>query len=428
MVPVFAPSLASLSLRCQPYGAYLGLALLTACASKPTAGHDAGPDAAGSQGDGSVTSKPHGDATIAAPDLRPDGKDAPTMSATGGLPFGWTSPIPIGKPGWQNTPTPLCDVHQGLGMGTTDGVWADSRGVFVLGTAECIYIDQILAGCPNDGQGQWTAILAFNDGSGWRQLWEGGYMPYVEFTGVPNGPLLLTGPGCGLSVLDPGAGTATCWLDLPGSSFDPHPTFVVNPAVAYQGDSNHNTVNGSFFDYRDGAWTLAIPNLPENINAIWGTEDVAYLAGDYQLYTWSSASPSALVSLSNAPSARYTAAWGLAGNDVWFGNSAGQVVHYDGTRFTVLQVSAPERRGIQGLWGQGDRLYFRTQTEFGRVVNGRAETLLTATIDDNGAVTGMWGTSPSDVFLSLQGVLDEAMTPCRHNSMFWFDGQTFHQF
>jgi hypothetical protein len=130
----------------------------------------------------------------------------------------------------------------------------------------------------------------------------------------------------------------------------------------------------------------------------------------------------------NAPSARYTAAWGLADNDVWFGNSAGQLVHYDGTGFTVLAVSAPERRGIVGLWGQGDRLYFRTQTEFGRVVGGRAEVLLTAPRDENATVAGMWGTSPNDVFLAITGALDSSMTPCRHNSMFWFDGQTFHQF
>jgi hypothetical protein len=292
-----------------------------------------------------------------------------------------------------------------------------------------VYVDQILAGCPNDGQGHSSPVLEFNDGSGWRLLWEGTFMPYVEFTGIPNGPLLLTGPDCGLTELDPGTGTETCWLALHGESWKPQPTFVVNPAVAYQADSGGgSTDNGRFFDYRAGAWTLEIPKLPEPINAIWGTETLVYLAGDYQLYTWASASPSALVPMPNAPSARYTAAWGLAENDVWFGNSAGQLVHYDGTSFTVLQVSVPERRGIQGLWGQGDRLYFRTQTEFGRVVNGRAETLLTAPVDDNGAVAGMWGTSPADVFLAIEGVLDTNMTPCRHNSMFWFDGQTFHQF
>ena len=307
-------------------------------------------------------------------------------------------------------------------MGETAGVWADARGVFVLGSTECIYVDRILAGCPNDGQGHQSVVLEFNDGSGWRTIFETPFMVYVELGGIPNGPLLLTGRGCGLTQLDPDTGTETCWLELTGSSWDPQPTFVVNPAVAYVAD------NGRFFDYRAAAWTLELAKLPEAINAIWGTEDVAYLAGDYQLYSWARTDPSSLVPLPDAPSARYTAAWGFAEHDVWFGNSAGQLVHFDGTSFTVLQVSAPERRGILGLWGQGDRLYYYTLTEFGRVAGGRSETLLTVPVDQNAEVAGMWGTSPNEVFLAVQGVLDDNMTPCRHNSMVWFDGQTFHQF
>jgi hypothetical protein len=404
------------------------LALLAACTSKHAGIHDAGADATTPARDGPATRDGLAERAGPVPDLRPTSGDAPTPSATGGLPFGWTSSVPIGVPGWQGTQTPLCDVHQGLGFGDTAGVWADARGVFVLGTTDCVYVDRVLAGCPNDGEGHMTAVLEQNDGSGWRLLWEDTYLPYVELAGIPDGPLLYTGPGCGLIQIDPASGVETCWLELEGEPWIPQPTFVVSPAVAYQADNRFATETGRFLQYRAGTWTLAIAQQPEAINAIWGSESLAFLAGDYQLYTWSSAAPAALQPMPNAPSARYTAAWGFADNDVWFGNSAGQLVHYDGTGFAVLQVSAPERRGIVGLWGQGDQLYFRTQTEFGRVVGGRAQTLLTAPRDENATVSGMWGTSPHDVFLAIEGALDSSMSPCRHNSMFWFDGQTFHQF
>ena len=415
-----------------PWGMAVVLGLLASCAAKRTSSSDAAHDAGtSSDSDGAAAQPSRPDALTRTIDEGQATMDGPTASATGSLPFGWQSSLPVGAPGWQSAPTPLCDVNQGLGMGDTVGVWADSRGVFVFGTTECVYIDEFLAGCPNDGQGHQSPVLELNDGAGWRQLWQGpSFMPYVEFTGIPNGPLLLTGPDCGLSRLDPSSGTESCWLQLMGESWNSQPTFVVNPAVTYQVDSGSgiDKSSGRFLDYRAGTWTVEVPSLPEAINAIWGTENLAYLGGDYQLYTWQSSTPSALVPMPNAPSAHYTAAWGLADTDVWFGNSAGQLVHYDGTSFTVLQVSAPERRGIQGLWGQGDRLYFHTQTEFGRVVNGTAETLLTAPLDDNGAVAGMWGISSTDVFIALGGVLDPNMTPCRHNSMFWFDGVAFHQF
>jgi hypothetical protein len=61
-------------------------------------------------------------------------------------------------------------------------------------------------------------------------------------------------------------------------------------------------------------------------------------------------------------------------------------------------------------------------------VNRGSETLLAVPVDQNAELAGLWGTSATDVFLAVQGALDNEIIPCRHNSMFWFDGQTFHQF
>jgi len=85
-----------------------------------------------------------------------------------------------------------------------------------------------------------------------------------------------------------------------------------------------------------------------------------------------------------------------------------------------FQASSVDRGGILGLWGQGDQLYFNTQTEFGRVVNGASEILLTvpgSPCYGGRSSGGMWGSHPG-VFLALEGGLDYNITPCRHNSMF----------
>jgi hypothetical protein len=402
------------------------LGLIAACASKPVSIRAAGTDAASSPGDGSAILPVGRDARISPADASPSSRgDGPTMSANGDLPFGWKSSVPIGAPGWRNTPTPLCDAQQGWGLGGTSGLWADSRGVFVLGWKYCGYVDRILAGCPNDGTSGGSGILELNDGSGWRTLFEGSLGNDGTLTGIPNGPLVLTGTDCRLSQLDPDTGAETCWLEDMWTYSRSTPIFVVNPAVAYA------AADDRLFDFRAGAWTLEIKKTPETLHAVWGTEEVAYLAGDYQPYLWSRTNPSTLVALPNAPSASHNAVWGFAENDVWFGNSFGQLVHYDGTSFTVRQASAPERQGIVGLWGQGGQLYFSTSTEFGRVVDGSPETLLSlsGSPPDYGGVFlgGMWGLSPTDVFVVLAGACPDHLTPCRCNSVFWFDGQNFHQ-
>jgi hypothetical protein len=332
--------------------------------------------------------------------------------------------VPVGASGWRSTPTPLCDVEQGWAVGGTVGLWADSRGVFVLGSRYCWYSGRILAGCPVEPTDVGASILKLNDGSGWRTVFEGAFSNQSALCGIPDGPLVLTETDCHLSQLDPNTGTESCWLkDFWTSSTSP--LFVVSPETAYA------AADDRFYDFHAGVWTLEIDQTPDSIHGLWGTEDVAYLAGEYQIYLWSRANPSTLLALPNAPVARYLSAWGFAENDVWFGTSFGQLVHYDGTGFAVVQASVPERQGIRSLWGQSGQLYFGTSTEFGRLLGGSPETLLSASGSPpdygGGVVAGMWGLSPTDVFLVLAGGGSDILPPCRSQSVFWFDGQTFHQ-
>jgi hypothetical protein len=401
-----------------------GFAVLGACASKPV--HQAGIDSA--PGDVFAASSTGSDAAKVGDGRLADYASVPSPSATGELPPGWTSILPVGTPGWRQTPTPLCDVDQGWAMSFTEGLWADSRGVFVVGAKSCPWDAPPLVGCPNDGQYHDSTILAFNDGSGWRTLFDGSVDTLAwdnDVSGIPDGPVVLAGTRCGINEFDARTGQPSCWNEEELSYSGLKKIFIANAATVYA------IADTTFFDLRAGAIVQHAGEPSEKLGAVWGTEDVAYLASDYRLYRWSRANPSRLVPLANAPTGAYTAAWGFGENDVWFGNSLGQLVHYDGTDFAILQASKPEREGITRLWGQGDALYFSSATEFGRIADGHAQTLLTTSPPSQhrstGGLTGMWGTSATDVFLVLAGAGDEDTPPCRSSSAFWFDGQALHQ-
>ena len=409
-----------------------GAGLSSSCAKSPThrrstfadAGSDftdfpdAGPGAARSSPDTSTLPVDGAPATDRA---------EVSISPNGSLPFGWQSLAPVGSPGWRNSQEPLCDVRQGVGLGDTYGVWADTRGVFALVDSECIYIDETLTGCPNDGQGHQDTAVQFNDGSGWQTLFEERYTAYGGLTGFPNGPLVLTAGLCPAAFLDFGGTATDCSVpDGLSTIYPPPAVFVASSNLAYL------AVPTRLGEYRSGSWNVLLNSMPETITAIWANDNLAYLAGQYQLYSWRSQPPTGLLALPNAPAAQYTTAWALKEDDVWFGNSVGQLVHYDGTSYRILQASSVDRGGIAGMWGQGDQLYFYTQTEFGRIVDDASEILLTVPGEPpayGGAViSGLWGLSPQEVFLAIEGALDLNMTPCRHNSMFWYDGVSFHQF
>jgi hypothetical protein len=213
--------------------------LFFACAKAPTYGRvssrDAGPNLNNPADSGSATTPPSPDASPShvdgAPVPNPGGV---SMSATGSPPFGWQSVAPVGSPGWRGSQTPLCDVRQGVGLGDTHGVWADARGVFALVDSECIYIDLTLAGCPNDGQGHQDTAVEFNDGSGWRTLFEERYTPYDGFTGFPNGPLVLTRGACTAAFLDFGGTDTDC--SMPSELQSTYPPPAVLDARDHQRD------------------------------------------------------------------------------------------------------------------------------------------------------------------------------------------------
>jgi hypothetical protein len=343
------------------------------------------------------------------------------------LPPGWRSTVPVVGGGWGSEKTPLCQLQQGWGIGGTDGLFADGRGVFVLGWDDCAYIDRDFTGCPNDGSGHMFERLRLHDGSGWRIVAEASSFFNMDLAGMPGGPIFLQGDICGLAQVDLITGQQECALP-PSLAWNNS----INPTIfGVKANLAYVTTADKLVELRDGQWTTLAASLPDTINAIWAVEGCVYLAGKYQIYVWRSTSPATIVPLGQPPAGEYVAAWGFAENDVWFGNTVGQLVHYDGNGFRILQITQSSHGGIRGLWGDAGILYFHSDLELGRFrSDGQTEILLSGTPaqDSSPVVQALWGRSANEVFLSLSGIIDGPIEPCQINTLYWFDGESLHPF
>lgn len=324
--------------------------------------------------------------------------------------------VPLGAPGWRTSQEPFCDSHQGdLGA---NSVWADTRGVFAIVREACIPRGRDLPSCTEQGRMAEGTSLNFNDGSGWRvvvdqDLWG-------DLTGIENGPLLSQTSDCAVLEVQPEVRTTRCALDASNALSLRRP-FVVGPGLAYA--IGERTLYG----WRGGRWSTLVERAPEPLNALWASEAIVYVAGDYGLYSYTPGSDAELRELPNAPAAQYTSAWGFSDSDVWFGNSAGQLTHYDGQDFTRTSAVSGEYPGITGLWGNTSVLYFISWKSFGRLAEGHVETLIDGNLPDAPLQKSLWGTSPNDVFLAL-GEPAFRETTCGGALFLYFDGQEFHRF
>jgi hypothetical protein len=201
---------------------------------------------------------------------------------------------------------------------------------------------------------------------------------------------------------------------------------AVDENVAYAINGRH------VLEYRDGSWH-EVATLPDAGNAIWANAEVVIVAGEFQVFSWRVGSAPKFEALPEAPVGNYSAIWGFAADDVWLGNSSGQLVYYDGSSFSVLQVSreAPPAE-MRGLWGRDGQLFFHTSNEFGRVVAKQVEYLLEPSEASSGSgstftLNGLWGLSPKEVFLTVHDPEFDDYA-CGGQFAVWFDGTEFHRF
>lgn len=333
----------------------------------------------------------------------------------------WQPPFALGTPGWKESATPLCQSRQGS-VRAVD-VWADSRGVFSLVGQACRLVGNDLPWCPPENAVLAGATLQFNDGTGWRPWLDTSASFLGGLTGFPSGPLLLTGfSDCGLAFID-GPASGACLI--------PRDDFA-NPVRAFAVDSDHAyaVLGPTVFEFHQDRFD-EIAQLPEDTGALWADSELVVLAGGNQAVYTKHAGETSFTPLPNVPAGNYTAVWGFSANDLWFSNTAGQLVHYDGSKFQVLELGIEELNdwGASALWGSGDTLYWLSTTTFGRVRGGKSESLLTLPPfpEVNMTLSGLWGRSETEVFLTGSDFALDSFA-CGAQFLLWFDGAEFHRF
>lgn len=327
----------------------------------------------------------------------------------------WQQPFttPLGTPGWQQSTQPICDANQGVFSHGVFNVWADHRGVFALIGDGCEPSMGVLCG-RKEG-----ASIKFNSGSGWQLLHQ--FPPGVNqspmlWPSVTNGPLLVTGTLApdkdGAAFIDNGI---FAFHGLANGSWG---GFAVGPDLAYVLDG------ANLLRYSGGAWST-VGTAALSLQAIWAGPEGVIVAGPNQTIA-TQAGTGPLTPLPGVPVGSYQAVWSFAANDIWFGNSANQLLHYDGDKWQVHATGSKSTGGILNLWGTSGTVYFTTGMEFGRWNGSQVEILLRASSSANTFGT-IWGRSQSEVFIAIRDPRYQN-NACGSVFILWFDGTQFHQF
>ncbi len=338
----------------------------------------------------------------------------------------WKPPFttPLGLPGWQQSTHPICDANQGVFSRGAFDVWADDRGIFAMVGDGCAPDLGVQCG---GGEG---ASIKFNSGSGWQLLYQ--FPPGITesprlWPSVTDGALLVTGTfdqyGVGMAFIDNGVSAFHATVDGYGA----YGGFAVGPDLAY-------VIEASLLRYSGGAWStvgdLGLADwLP--LLAVWADPQGAIVTGYNQtIATQEGTGP--MTTLSGVPAGEYRAVWAFGRNDVWFGNTAAQLLHYDGSKWQVHSTGANSMDGIRNLWGVSGTVYFTTSREFGRWNGSQVEILLeAASADLVGEATDffgtIWGRSANEVFIAIRDSRYRN-NACGSVFMLWFDGAQFHQF
>jgi hypothetical protein len=327
----------------------------------------------------------------------------------------WKPPFDLADPGWRQSTKPLCTERFGT---TWARVWSDDAAVFALVSAGC----NTLAGVPCGGHG---TTLYQNGGSGWMPLktWTSpagatGGGP-TGLAGFVDGPLVIYPDDRCISFVDRTGKVECAWENTAGTFISD--VLTVGSSAAYA------IVGKQVFAYSN-AWnpigTLAA-QAPEAV-ALGATADTVVVAGYSQLALRRGQSGD-FEPLPAAPAGNYTSAWVFGRDDIWFGNSFGQLVHFNGTTWQIIETGVEQ---IDGLWGSPEgTLFFYTPRAFGRWNAQGVQLFAEATLEQSSLFqfTDLWGNSSNEVFL---GVIQRDLRDYECSGVFtvWFDGSKFHLF
>lgn len=334
----------------------------------------------------------------------------------------WDPPFPVGKPGWRDSDELLCEHQQG--QQDAFDVWADERGAFAVLSTAC----NVLAGVRCGKQG---LSLQHNDGTGWKLLYA---LPPGEYMMGSNGSLLLTGFESGPLLLSGYLeGVTGVWqVDASGEVSLSAQLAVGRPFVV-ESDLAYALGQDALYRFTAGEWSWFL-DLPSPAQALWADQELIVIVGsDQAVYTSRNQAP--FVALEGAPAGHYSAVWAFGAQDIWAGNQAGQLAHYDGQGWETVPTGSEDASGsgIEQIWGSSDgQLFFRTRTEFGRWNGSGVELLLTPPQGSEPSVprvttSGLWGLSSKEVFLAIADRKYRDYQ-CGAQFMLWFDGEELHSF
>ncbi|HKQ70082.1 MAG TPA: hypothetical protein VJT73_12125 [Polyangiaceae bacterium] len=337
----------------------------------------------------------------------------PRMAIDRPRPPSWDPPIRLGTSGWRSSTETFCTPNRGLL--NEYSLWSDPRGVYVLASDGC----NPLADAPCGEEG---FVLQVNDGGGWRLLYDTGVAATsTRLTGFVGGPLVIIDNGCGIGLFD--NGTFTCEAPVVSVAH----VFPIDDQLAYATDENRLL-------RRDAGRWVHVATVDERITALWADHDRILLAGRHQA-VFEKRGEGPITRLSAVPAGDYSAVWGFGTAEIWLGNTAAQLVHFDGSTWLTFPASSSEagsRDGISGVWGSQGQLYYYTRHEFGRWNGTAVELLLPRLAGSQGSTPrlsyfSIWGNSPNEVFIALTDSTFVSYA-CAGLITMWFDGNTFHQF
>jgi hypothetical protein len=296
---------------------------------------------------------------------------------------GETEPTPFlppeNGPRWRNSGEPLCAVK----ASSIDPfrVWSDERGVYAL-----------IGGLP---------AVQFNDGTGWADFGTlASDSGYFNLSGFPGGPLLVTtttSVRCGILAVERDGTSCS------SAATNVFQTFPVASDLAYAIALNRLLVYGGEY------WTQVGEPLGLDSSfytlGLWANDEAAVVvgtSGNAYLFPTGESAPRAIPAPSTADA---YAVWGFAANDLWLGNSVGELYHFDGASWS-LEYSLPpgECSGIRGLWGSDGVLYFYNSVAVFRLRAGKVDSILRLPCDPYGAqaVRSIWGNAADELFIALQ--------------------------
>jgi hypothetical protein len=308
-------------------------------------------------------------------------------------------PIPdAAEPLWRETLTPLCIGSEPLAE--TASVWSESAAVFLMTGA-------------SDG----THSVHRNGGDGWT-LWGtwSRSAPERRISGIPGIAVLDFGgeARCGIHQLTPGGGE-TCF-SASGWVFALH---VVKEDLAYAAAEGHllTWFDGSYWKQ----WGDPVPlSHGEFDHDVWASEQRTTTAGRVLEFAGGSPTPPAPMSyeLGQPP----TDVWGH-GATTWVATATGELWRSNGADYQRVWVASENAvcDGIRGLWGAADgELFVYTKSSLWRINDNQIRALADFGCDGSVEITGVWGNSSSEVFVSLlNGDPD-----CGAASIAWFDGES----